>query len=104
MTVPEPLTAEQVAAELDRLDGWTGDTDEIEKTFSIEYHAGVRLVVDVARTAKEVMHHPDIDVRWDTLRFAITTHDAGNKVTGLDFDLANRIDALAAEHGAVWTS
>jgi 4a-hydroxytetrahydrobiopterin dehydratase len=100
MTVPDPLSADEVVAELNKLDGWTGDTSEIERTFSIEYHAGVRMVVDVARTAKEVMHHPDIDIRWDTVRFAVTTHDAGYKVTELDFDLARRINILAAEHGA----
>lgn len=101
MTVPDPLSADQVVTELAKLDGWTGDTSEIEKTFAIDYHTGIKIVVDVARTAKEVGHHPDIDVRWDRLRFAITTHDAGYVVTELDFDLARRIDAIAAEHGAV---
>jgi 4a-hydroxytetrahydrobiopterin dehydratase len=59
------------------------------------------MVVDVARTAKEVGHHPDIDVRWGKLRFGITTHDASHKVTVLDFDLAERIDTIATQHGAI---
>jgi 4a-hydroxytetrahydrobiopterin dehydratase len=104
VTVPDPLTADQITTELAKLDGWTGDSDEITKTFAIDYHTGIRIVVDVARTAKEVGHHPDIDIRWDTLRFGITTHDAGHKVTVLDFDLAQRIDTIAANHGATFAS
>jgi 4a-hydroxytetrahydrobiopterin dehydratase len=32
------------------------------------------------------------------LRIAVTTHDAGHKLTAADFDLAARIDAIAAAH------
>ncbi|WUS20129.1 4a-hydroxytetrahydrobiopterin dehydratase [Streptomyces sp. NBC_01259] len=34
------------------------------------------------------------------VRFGITTHDAGHKLTDADFDLAARIDRIAAAHGA----
>lgn len=100
MTVPEPLSADDVATGLAQLDGWTGDTEGIEKWFSIPYHQGVALMAEVARTGKAVGHHADMDLRWGRVRFGITTHDAGNKVTELDLDLARRIDALATEHGA----
>ncbi|RBM19087.1 hypothetical protein DEH69_11880 [Streptomyces sp. PT12] len=42
----------------------------------------------------------DIDLRWDSVRFAITTHDAGHRLTAADFDLAERINAIAAAHDA----
>jgi hypothetical protein len=41
----------------------------------------------------------DIDIRWDVLRFAMTTHTADDVVTELDFQLAERINAIAASHG-----
>ena len=34
------------------------------------------------------------------MRFGITTHDAGHRLTAADFDLAQRIDAIAHAHGA----
>lgn len=34
------------------------------------------------------------------VRFAVTTHDAGHKLTAADFDLAQRIDSIAAAHNA----
>ncbi len=100
MTVPEPLTDDEIAAGLAGLAGWARQGDEITKTFSIEYHAGIPMIVEVARTAKQVGHHPDILRKWDTLTFTVTTHDAGFKITELDFDLARRIDDIGVEHGA----
>ena len=100
MTVPTPLSIDEIQARLARRDGWTGGSTEITKSYNIGYHAGVRLVVDVAAESKRVGHHPDIDIRWGHLRFGITTHDADNHVTELDFDLADRIDQIAASHGA----
>jgi 4a-hydroxytetrahydrobiopterin dehydratase len=61
----------------------------------------VAVIVEVAHAAIELEHHPDIDLRWDKLRFMITTHTAGDKVTDLDFLLADRIDTIAAQHGAL---
>ncbi len=53
-----------------------------------------------ARAAIELEHRPDIDIRWEALRFAMTTHTAGGVVTELDFQLAERTNAIADEHGA----
>jgi 4a-hydroxytetrahydrobiopterin dehydratase len=100
MALRDPLTADDIRARLAERVGWTGDTEEIEKTFDVEYHAGVAIVVEVAQVAIELEHHPDIDIRWGKLRFAITTHTAGDKVTQLDFLLVDRIDTIAAQHGA----
>jgi 4a-hydroxytetrahydrobiopterin dehydratase len=99
----EILSADDIKARLAQRVGWTGNTEEITKTFEIEYHAGVATIVDVAQAAIELEHHPDIDLRWDKLRFIITTHTAGDVVTELDFLLADRIDTIAATHGATPT-
>jgi 4a-hydroxytetrahydrobiopterin dehydratase len=96
----EILTDDEIQARLAERPGWTGDTQEIAKTFDVEYHAGVDIIVEVAQAAIELEHHPDLDLRWDKLRFSITTHTAGDVVTELDFLLAERIDQIAAKHGA----
>ena len=43
--------------------------------------------------AKIADHHPDIDIRWRTLHFTLSTHSAGG-VTALDTALAARIEAV----------
>ncbi len=58
-----------------------------------EFLTGIRLVSRVAEAAEELNHHPDIDIRWTTVTFRSTTHSEGG-VTGNDFALAGRIDAL----------
>ena len=41
-----------------------------------------------------------MDIRWDRLHISMTTHTAGDVVTELDFVTAERLDAIATEHGA----
>jgi len=58
------------------------------------FPAALDFVVAVGGLAEEADHHPDIDIRWRTVRLALVTHDAGG-ITELDFSLARAIDALA---------
>ena len=58
-------------------------------TFAI----AIKWVVAIAQAAEEMDHHPDIDIRWRTLRIALITHSTGC-LTTLDVDLAHRIDAI----------
>ncbi len=55
-----------------------------------------RLVQHVAEAAEASDHHPDIDIRYTTLTFTLSTHSAGG-VTAKDLDLAGRIDRLVAD-------
>jgi 4a-hydroxytetrahydrobiopterin dehydratase len=57
------------------------------------YRDGIRLVDAVAQVADEIDHHPDIDIRWTTVTFMLSTHSEGG-ITTKDVDLAGRIDAL----------
>ncbi|MFJ6510140.1 4a-hydroxytetrahydrobiopterin dehydratase [Streptomyces sp. NPDC091406] len=96
----DPLPDEEIAAHLAELPGWTREGDTITRAFGIRYHGGVALIVNVADVERLVGHHADIDLRWDHVRFRITTHDAGHRLTAADFDLAARIDRISAAHQA----
>lgn len=100
MSVPEPLTDEEIAEHLVVLDGWTRDGNEITRTFKHTYHECVHLAMYVAGKARELGHHPDMHITWQRIRFAVTTHDAGRHLTAKDFELARHIDAIAFGHGA----
>jgi 4a-hydroxytetrahydrobiopterin dehydratase len=100
MPVPEPLGGEEIARRLARMDGWQRQGDEITKTFKLAYHECLHLAMYVGAKAREIGHHPDIDIRWQLIRFGITTHDADHQITAMDFDLAAHIDRIAAAHGA----
>jgi 4a-hydroxytetrahydrobiopterin dehydratase len=94
MPRPPRLSPEDVSAALARLPAWSGDADGIERTVRLSsFREAVDTVVAIADVAEEMDHHPDIDLRWRTLRIAVATHSAGG-VTALDLDLARRVDAL----------
>jgi 4a-hydroxytetrahydrobiopterin dehydratase len=100
MADAEPLTDQQINRRLGELDGWAREGNTLVKTFAHTYHECVHLAMYVAAKAREIGHHPDMDIRWQRITFRTTTHDAGHRITGLDFDLARHIDAIAAGHGA----
>jgi 4a-hydroxytetrahydrobiopterin dehydratase len=56
--------------------------------------AGIALVQQVAEAAESMNHHPDIDIRWTTVTFTLSTHSAGG-LTAYDLELAGKIDRLA---------
>lgn len=53
----------------------------------------MQFVNGVAELAEGAGHHPDIDIRYNKVRLALVTHDAGG-LTARDFDLAAAIDSL----------
>lgn len=89
------LSDEAIDRALEQLD-WTRSGDELVKTVKRGTFAkAMAYVNEVANLAEARDHHPDIDIRWDTVTLRLTTHSEGG-LTGLDIELASAIDALAA--------
>lgn len=94
------LTDDEVTTQLEGLPGWTREGDAIVATIEApDFPAAIRLVVAAADEAEQMNHHPDIDIRWRTTSWLLTTHDAGG-LTQLDIELAHRISAAARAEGA----
>ncbi|KRV49328.1 pterin-4-alpha-carbinolamine dehydratase [Wenjunlia vitaminophila] len=92
--MPEKLTEDQLTSHLARLPQWRRDGDTLRRTVQArDFPAAIAVVDEVARVAEEMDHHPDIDIRWRTLHFAVSTHSVGG-LTELDIQLAQRIDAV----------
>jgi 4a-hydroxytetrahydrobiopterin dehydratase len=51
----------------------------------------------VALVAETMGHHPEWSNVWNRVVIELTTHDLGG-LSGLDVELAKRIDALTASH------
>lgn len=88
------LTASELSERLARLSSWQHSGTTITRQFSFpDFLAALRFVNAVAGVAEAANHHPDIDIRWNTVRLVLSTHSAGG-LTALDFDLAEKIDRL----------
>jgi 4a-hydroxytetrahydrobiopterin dehydratase len=95
--MPRRLDDQEIEQARATLDGWFGGPYSMSRLVQTGSFATViEIVNQVAAAAVELDHHPDIDIRWRTVRFAVTTHSAGG-LTDLDIDLAHRIDAIVRQ-------
>ncbi len=73
---------------------WTRHGDELTTTVKLhDFAAALRFVNAVGAAAEAANHHPDIDIRWNTVHLTLSTHDSGG-LTLLDLALASAIDRL----------
>ena len=56
-----------------------------------DFPEAMKFVNQVAALADQAGHHPDIDIRYNKVRLALVTHDAGG-ITENDMSLAQHID------------
>lgn len=77
---------------LRRTPGWERAGAEIRRTYRFrDFREALAFVNRVGGLAEAAGHHPDIDIRYNTVTLALTTHDAGG-LSAKDFDLARAID------------
>lgn len=89
------LDDSEIEARLADLSGWERDGGEIVKRFQRgDFVGSVEFVEALVAPAEGMGHHPDLEVSWDTVTVRISTHSEGG-LTGADFELASKIDALA---------
>jgi 4a-hydroxytetrahydrobiopterin dehydratase len=87
---------DEVDAALTGLD-WERQGDVLVKVVRRDDFAGALAFVDaVGELAEAADHHPDIDIRWNTVTLRLTTHSAGG-LTAKDLSLAAEIDGLLEE-------
>ena len=91
---PRRLTATEVSDLAQTLPMWqVVDEQLLREIQAPTYMIAINWVVAIAGAAESIDHHPDIDIRWRTLRIALITHSTGC-LTELDLDLASLIDTV----------
>jgi 4a-hydroxytetrahydrobiopterin dehydratase len=90
----EKLNSTQIKEALGSVPNWTQKGDNITRTFQFkDFPGAIQFVNALAKIAEEANHHPDIDIRWNKVTLALSTHDAGG-LTAKDFELAKKFDQL----------
>jgi 4a-hydroxytetrahydrobiopterin dehydratase len=88
------LSDEQVDAALSGLNGWERADGALRR--SVKFPAfleGIDAVRRVGEHAEAKDHHPDIDIRWRTVTFVVSTHSEGG-ITAKDLEMAGAINAI----------
>jgi 4a-hydroxytetrahydrobiopterin dehydratase len=76
------------------LQGWKRHRGRLVQEFTFpDFKEALRFVNAVGRIAEKLAHHPDIDIRWNRVHLALSTHSEGG-LTLKDIDLARRIDKV----------
>jgi 4a-hydroxytetrahydrobiopterin dehydratase len=87
------IDPDALAAALEPL-GWDLDDGQLRKVVRRRDFADALAYVNaVGAVAEAADHHPDIDLRWDTVTLHLMTHSRGG-ITDADLALAAKIDAL----------
>lgn len=88
----ELLTDQEISGALTKLPDWQREGESIVRTAELAgFPQAMEVVNRVAELAESVNHHPDIDIRWRTVTFRLSTHSAGG-LTAKDVSLAEQID------------
>jgi len=86
------LDKEAIQAALPGLPNWELTNGELVQTLAFsDFVQAMKFVNHVADLAEKAGHHPDIDIRYNRVRLALTTHDAGG-ITQNDINLAQQIN------------
>ncbi|MFL5827866.1 MAG: 4a-hydroxytetrahydrobiopterin dehydratase [Thermoleophilaceae bacterium] len=89
------LSDEDVQTQLGQLRGWSRDGDAIKRQFTFDdFKGSVDFVNRLTPEAESMNHHPDLAISWNKVTATLSTHSEGG-LTGNDFELARRIDAVA---------
>jgi 4a-hydroxytetrahydrobiopterin dehydratase len=86
------LSDSEIRSSLVTVPDWQIESGELVRTFLFkDFRASLAFVNKVGDLAENAGHHPDIDIRYNKVRLALVTHDAGG-ITQKDFDLAAAAD------------
>ena len=89
------LTDEEIQRELTSLNGWQSNGSAIQRVFRFpDFKAAMQFVNKIADAAEQANHHPDIDIRYNTVTMALVSHDSGG-VTQRDVRMAATINKIA---------
>lgn len=98
--MPEPLSGPALATALGGLHGWSGGSGGLLRTWRFpSFASAIAFMHDCAPGIDALNHHPEWSNVYDKVSVRLATHDAGNRVTMLDVELAKMLDGKAITHG-----
>lgn len=88
------LNGTQIARQMNTVRGWKRNGNAIVRVVrKKDFVQAMGFVQSVAMLAERMDHHPDIDIRWNTITLVLSTHSEGG-LTAKDFTLAQQINTL----------
>src|SRR5215204_3079779 len=91
-----PLQSDEITQACRGLTGWKFENDALTKTFKFgSFREALSFMTRIGFEAEELNHHPEWTNVYNRVVVRLNTHDAGNKVTAKDVELATRIQKIS---------
>jgi 4a-hydroxytetrahydrobiopterin dehydratase len=89
----QKLSEKQLHDLLTELPEWALEDGKLVRNWTLPtFVEAMAFVNRVAGIAEEAQHHPDIDIRYNLVRLALVSHDAGG-ITARDARMARQLSA-----------
>jgi 4a-hydroxytetrahydrobiopterin dehydratase len=93
-----PASQPDIESFLQNHPNWSFEEDRLKQSVTlVDFDTAMRVVEKVAEVARAMDHHPLWTNVYTRLSFSLCTHRVGDKVTKLDFELAERISDILSE-------
>ena len=91
-----PATQEEIDLFLKAHPLWkAGDTEVLLRSVeTADYASALEVAMHIGKLADELDHHPVLTIEWGKVVITLTTHDAGNRISPRDIDMAEKIDSM----------
>ncbi len=97
--MPEKLSDTDITAGLEDLDGWSLVNGKLHRDYKFaNFVEAFGFMTSAAIEAEKMNHHPEWFNVYSKVIVDLTTHEASG-ITALDFELAGKMEALAAGRG-----
>jgi 4a-hydroxytetrahydrobiopterin dehydratase len=74
---------------------WIENDNKLKRKIEFEnFKESLDFINRLATICESMNHHPEINWIYNKIELTLSTHDAGDKITELDYQLANKIDEL----------
>ena len=92
----DKLTNDQINEALAKLPGWTFAEDKLSREYRFaNFTEAMGFINEMAFACEKANHHPELFNVYSIVEIGLTTHDADNKVTQKDVDLAAELEKIA---------
>lgn len=89
------LTDPQIEQFLVNYPNWQLDGTTLVASFEFDgFLEAIEFVTDLAQTAEELNHHPDILIQYNMVTISTKTHEADDQITTRDTKLIEQIEEL----------
>ena len=95
---PRCLEAAEIETALSKLTGWSGDQQGLQRELVFQdFPAAMKFMQACIEGIEARNHHPTWCNTYNSVSVRLNTHDAGNRVTGKDIDLAEFINSVLSD-------